>query len=132
VGVDVLAARGPRVVAVLPVVVLVVLAVPTVADAVDWRAEVVSGARALPIDWPFPVDAGGDQASTLARLDGELRAGRLEARAVGDGWGGTRTLAMIFMLDERAGRVPALSPGDVLAYYRVSEDCPPLDGPTCG
>ena len=132
VGVDVLAARGPRVVAVLPVVVLVVLAAPTVADTVDWRAEVASGARALPIDWPLPVDPGGDQTSTLARLSGELRAGRLEPRAVGDGWGGTRTLAMIFMLDERAGRVPVLTPDDVLAYYRVSEDCPPLDGPTCG
>jgi len=136
VGVDVLARwvaeRGPRVAGVLPLVLLIAVAVPLVSSTVSWRTEVATGARALPIDWPFPVDPGGDQATTLARLGDELRAGRLDPRAVGDGWGGTRTLAMIFMLDERAGRTPALTPGDVVAYYRVSEDCPPLDGAACG
>ncbi|MDD7940963.1 hypothetical protein PHK61_21310 [Actinomycetospora lutea] len=136
VGVDVVARwvadRGPRVALALPVVLLIAVAVPTVSATVSWRAELASGERALPIDWPFPVDPRGDQASTLARLADELRAGRLDPRAVGDGWGGTRTLAMIFMLDERAGRAPALTPDDVVAYYRVSEDCPPLDGTACG
>jgi hypothetical protein len=132
VGVDVVArwvaARGLRVAAALPLVVLVAVAVPLASSTAGWRAELTAGTRPLPIDWPFPVDPGGDQATTLARLGEDLRSGRLTPRAVGDGWGGTRTLAMIFVLDERAGRVPALTPGDVLAYYRVSEDCPLLDG----
>ncbi|MDD7966946.1 hypothetical protein [Actinomycetospora lemnae] len=137
VGVDVLTGFGGRAVpvvvpAVVPLLVLVVVATPMTTATTAWRAEVAAGRPALPIDWPFPVDPGGDQASTLARLADDLRAGRTTPRAVGDGWGGTRTLAMIFMLDERAGRAPALGPGDVLAYYRVSEDCPPLDGPACG
>ncbi|GAA4814096.1 hypothetical protein GCM10023200_59760 [Actinomycetospora chlora] len=133
VGVDVVASAGRwTAAAVVPLVVLAVLVTPLVTAMVGWRGEVAAGRPALPIDWPFPVDPGGDQASTLARLADGLRAGRTTPREVGDGWGGTRTLAMIFMLDERAGRAPALGPGDVLAYYRVSEDCPPLDGPACG
>jgi hypothetical protein len=135
VGVDVIArwvaARGLRAAAALPLLVLVAVAVPLTSSTVGWRAELAAGTRPLPIDWPFPVDPGGDQGTTLARLAEDLRSGRLTPRAVGEGWGGTRTLAMIFVLDERAGRVAALTPDDVLAYYRVSEDCPPLDGVAC-
>ncbi|GLZ46579.1 hypothetical protein Acsp06_27640 [Actinomycetospora sp. NBRC 106375] len=133
VGLDVvLAGRLPALVAaVVTVVAAVAVVAPLVGPTTTWRAQVASGERPLPIDWPFPLDPGGDQTSTLARLAEDLRAGRLTVDQVGDGWGGTRTLAMLYMLDERNGRTPPLTPADVLAYYRVSEDCPPLDGTAC-
>lgn len=112
---------------------LIALSVATVPPTLTWRDEVVSGTRALPIDWPFPVDPGGTQASTFARLDADLRTGRLTAAEVADGWGGTRTLAVIYMLAVRTGAPPALAPADVLAAYRASSDCRDLDGtgPAC-
>ncbi|GAA4803119.1 hypothetical protein GCM10023200_45430 [Actinomycetospora chlora] len=116
---------------VLAVAVASLVAVPAGAVA-GWRGEIAAGAVALPRDWPFPVDPGGTQTTTLQRLDADLRTGRLDVRAVGDGWGGTRTLAMLYVLAERTGRVPPLTPRQLLDYYRVSEDCPPLDGPACG
>lgn len=136
VGADVVGRTGARYLSVsrwaVPIAVAIGIVVPLVASTATWRSDVESGRRPLPIDWTFPVDSGGDQSSTLARLAAELRSGQLDVDQVGDGWGGTRTLAMLFMLDERAGRVPPLTPADILGYYRRSADCPPLDGPTCG
>lgn len=134
VAVDVLArqvAQSCAATAVLAVIVAAVLAAPCVAGTLAWRDEVTTGARALPIDWPFPLVPGTDQAGTLARLDVDLQAGRLTPTQVGDGWGGTRTLSMLYMLDQRTGRTPALTPDDILGYYRTSGDCQLLDGPAC-
>ncbi|MEJ2870386.1 hypothetical protein WCD74_21630 [Actinomycetospora sp. OC33-EN08] len=130
--------RRPRWVAVpvatlLVVLVTAVAVVPSVQGGLSTRAELASGTRPLPIDWPFPVDLGGTQSSTLVRLDADLRAGTVTPADVGDGWGGTRTLAMLIVLAERNGRTPPLSTDDLLGYYRTTEDCRLLDGrPSCG
>lgn len=134
VGLDVVAGTARlrvslRVVAVT-IVALALVAVPVV-RTVPWRADLASGRQSLPIDWPFRVDAGGTQSSTLARLDAGIRSGRMSAAEVGQDYGGTRTLAMLFMLDERAGRPPAVEPGDVLRFYRSTDDCRDLDGSAC-
>jgi hypothetical protein len=115
--------------AVVVVAVAAVLVVPALESGVSSRAQLASGARPLPIDWPFPVDREGTQASTLARLDGELRSGTMTPTQVGDGWGGTRTLAMLVVLSQHSGRVPPLPPAAVLGYYRTTGDCRDLDGP---
>lgn len=121
--------RGAR--AVVAIVAVASVAVVCLPGTVSWHSDVVAGSRRLPTDWPFPVDPGGTQGSTLARLGDDLRARRLTVQEVGDGWGGTRTLSMIYMLDERAGRVPAFDPGQIVAYYRTTDDCALLDGPAC-
>ena len=122
----------PAVAAVRVVVVLAVaavLVVPAVGSGVASRAALASGARALPVDWPFPVDRGSTQAGTLARLDAELRSGATTPTRVGDGWGGTRTSRCSSVLSQRAGRTPPLPPQAVLDYYRTTDDCRQLDGP---
>jgi hypothetical protein len=115
--------------ALVVVVVGVVLVAPSVRLGVASRTALASGTEALPIDWPFPVDRGGTQASTLARLDAALRARTLTPTQVGDGWGGTRTLAMLVVLATHQGRTPPLPPAAILAYYRTTDDCRELDGP---
>jgi hypothetical protein len=115
--------------AVVVVAVAAVLVVPAVGSGVSSRAQLASGARPLPIDWPFPVDRGGSQISTLARLDAGLRSGALTPTQVGDGRGGTRTLAMLLVLSERSGRMPPLPAAALLRYYRTTGDCRDLDGP---
>jgi len=54
------------------------------------------------------------RSDVLARLDADVHAGRLSAARVGQDYGGTRTMAMLFMLDERAGCPPAVEPGDIV------------------
>ena len=134
VGLDVLA-RTDRLRAGLRVTAAALLAVALVAvpvvRTVPWRGELATGQQALPIDWPLRVDPGGTQTSTLARLDAAVRSGRLSPAEVGRDFGGTRTLGMLFMLDERAGREPAVRPADVLGFYRSTRDCHDLDGPAC-
>lgn len=117
-------------VSVLVAAACVVVIVPAVQGGIGTRAELASGERRLPIDWPFPVDGGGTLTTTLDRLDAGLRAGTMTPDEVGDGWGGTRTLAALVSLSERNGRTPPLTTDELLAYYRTSEDCRPLDGPT--
>lgn len=117
-------------VAVAVAATLAVVAVPVI-RTVPWHADLESGREALPIDWAFPVDPGGTQESTLARLDAAVRAGRLSAAQVGERYGGTRTMALLFMLDERAGREPAVLPADIVGFYRSTRDCRDLDGAAC-
>ncbi|MCD2193313.1 hypothetical protein LQ327_07925 [Actinomycetospora endophytica] len=123
---------GPAVIMVRALVVvaaIVAVAGPGLSDGVQNRSELASGTRPLPIDWPFPVDRGGTQASTFGRLDAALRSGAMSPTQVGDGWGGTRTLAVLVALSERNGRTPPLPPSALLAYYRTTDDCRELDGP---
>jgi hypothetical protein len=136
VGLDVLAPTAPvrhgaRTVGVAVTVAARVLVAVPVVRTVPWHADLATGRQVLPVDWPFRVDPGGTQTSTLARLDAEVRTGRLSAAQVGQSYGGTRTMALLFMLDERAGRSPAVRPGDILAFYRSTRDCRDLDGTAC-
>ncbi|GAA4919403.1 hypothetical protein EV188_103251 [Actinomycetospora succinea] len=103
--------------AVVTVLATLLVAVPSVDHTLDWRRDTVAGVPALPRDWPFPTDPGATQQQTLDRLDRDLRQGLLTPRQVGDGWGGTRVLALLFLLAERNGRRPALGPDDVVGYY---------------
>ena len=113
----------------MALVLAVVVVIPAATELRSWRADLRAGTTALPIDWPFPVDPGGTETTTLARLDGDLRAGRLTVAQVGDGWGGTRTLATIYMLAERTARPSALTTEDIVDYYRAAPECLELDGP---
>jgi hypothetical protein len=134
VGLDVLArtTRVPGVgrVVTLTIMTLTMVAVPVI-RTVPWHADLAAGRQALPIDWAFPVDPGGTQTSTLTRLDAAVRSGSLSAAQVGQRYGGTRTMAMVFMLDERTGRPAAITPDDIIRAYRSSRDCQDLDGAAC-
>ncbi|MFC5062715.1 hypothetical protein [Actinomycetospora atypica] len=117
---------------ILVVAAAVTIIVPVTQGGMQTRAELASGQRRIPTDWPFPVDRGGTQTTTLDRLDAGLRAGTLTPEQVGDGWGGTRTLAALITLSDRTGRIPPLTSDELLAYYRTTGDCRLLDGPpTC-
>ncbi|HEY2196023.1 MAG TPA: hypothetical protein VGH76_27520 [Actinomycetospora sp.] len=134
VALDVLA-RTPRVpagarVSAVAVLAFALVAIPVI-RTVPWHADLAAGRQVLPVDWPFQVDAGGTQTSTLARLDAEVGSGRLSAAQVGQFHGGTRTMALLFMLDERTGRPPAVLPGDIVGFYRSTRDCRDLDGAAC-
>jgi hypothetical protein len=113
----------------MAVLLAIATAVPAASAVVSWRGELAHGTPALPIDWPFPLDPGETQDATLARLDDDLRSGRLTVAQVGDGWGGTRTLALLYMLDERTRRSPALTTAEIVDYYRGAPECIELDGP---
>lgn len=108
----------------LAAVALLLVTTPSVTGTLDWRRDTVAGISALPQDWPLRPDPGRTQEQTLARLDADLRRGALTPREVGDGWGGTRVLGLLFLLAERNGRTPPVRPDDVIAYfYRPDGDC---------
>ena len=134
VGTDVVATAMPRraLAPVVAAVALLALGAATVPATSAWHERAEDGALTLPVDWPFPVDPGGTQGSTIRRLDTDLRSGRLTPAQVAEGWGGTRTLAVLAMLSARTGVAPPLLPADILAAYRASADCRDLDGAGCG
>ena len=67
--------RGRLVAAMAAALVLaLVVVLPAATGLRSWRADMRAGTPSLPLDWPFPVDPGGTETTTLARLDGELRA----------------------------------------------------------
>ena len=98
---------------------------------VAWREDLARGERVMTADWPLPVAPGATATSTLADLDAALRDGRLTVAQVGDGWGGTRTLALLYLLDARHGRPPPFGADQLIAYYATTPDCRALDGPAC-
>ena len=131
VAVDVLARRRPVWTALLAAATVAAVAAPMAVGLVAWREELARGERVMTADWPLPVAPGATAASTLADLDAALRAGRLSVAQVGDGWGGTRTLALLYLLDARHGRPPPFGADQLIAYYATTPDCRALDGPAC-
>ncbi|MHC1561853.1 hypothetical protein ACR9E3_23075 [Actinomycetospora sp. C-140] len=132
VALDVLAHRRPWWTALLAAATALAVAAPMAVGLVGWRQELASGERHMVTDWPLPVAPGATQASTLGDLAAALRAGRLTPTQVGEGYGGTRTLALLYLLDADNGRPPPLTTDDVLRYYPATSDCRALDGPACG
>lgn len=106
-----------------------VLLATALGSALAWGGD-VRGARAIPIDFPFPTDGAATQQAVLDRLDRDLRAGRTTVDQVARRYD-IRTLAMLVLLAQRHSRPPALSPDDVSGVYARTELCRRLDGPAC-
>lgn len=111
--------------------VVAAVAAPMAVGLVAWREDLARRERVMTADWPLPVAPGATETSTLTDLGAALRAGRLTVAQVGDGWGGTRTLALLYLLDARQGRPPPFGADQLIAYYATTPDCRALDGPAC-
>ncbi|WP_018331532.1 hypothetical protein [Actinomycetospora chiangmaiensis] len=108
------------------VAAVVLVAAATVPSAVAWRADMLDGARALPHDWPLHPDPSGPTA-TVDRLDADLRTGRVTVGEVAEQHGGTRILAMVWVLHKHDPSPPFPVGEIVEAYWRSGDRCS-LDG----
>jgi hypothetical protein len=79
--------------------------VPLGVGLADWQDGFARGvpARALAIDFPFPLRSGASMPETLDYLTEQLRSERMDAEEVAATWEGERTLAIVRLLAERRG-----------------------------
>ena len=118
----------------LPAAVAVVLAalvlVPSALALGTWDQELRSGARALPVDFPFPMAPGSTMPRTLVSVTDRLRSGELTVDGASRVWEGVRTFSMIRLIADRNGTdVPGVpTPAQIMVLYRESSKC---FGPDC-